>query len=419
MGAAIGGALPIAGAAARGIGSLGKGILDIGTSVPTVSSTIRGFRQGLRGQSVSVEEAFERIGKEAIDLADEVGAKLSATGSDLAKKQTQILESAADQPINIRDIIGSLGQAADEGISAIGSKAKSDIKTLNQAQKDIIQEFGLLPAEKKLLDEMPQFADDILAEGSKRLETASPVITNKIKKSLSGLSGVSSQADIPELQTVAGQKIAGTKAKEITDRLYKQLPELETTNKLIADFNNSMAKVGSEAVNNKLLDAKDALKLRKGFFNLIRTAEGKSDQSIVSREAVRELEEVLGKVNPELRDDIIPKIKDVADRLDLSRQSIGSGNLIGAVMSLGGRTVVGGEVAGKAVKTGMDAISDMTPQMLKDLSRLVAAKGGPVAQRLSTKLNEASGTDGQSKRALLFSLMQQPEYRKMLEEGED
>lgn len=105
-----------------------------------------------------------------------------------------------------------------------------------------------------------------------------------------------------------------------------------------------------------------------------------------------------------------------------------AGGLIGGVAGSMADKMVGGatglaNVAGRAVnksqnflKTGVKKLSDATPEQIKQLAATMASKG-TAGQEYAKVLSEAQNKNGQSRNAIMFSLMQQPAFRKLFHEA--
>jgi hypothetical protein len=89
----------------------------------------------------------------------------------------------------------------------------------------------------------------------------------------------------------------------------------------------------------------------------------------------------------------------------------GSDSLFGAIgTTTEATTLQAARGAGKAVKATRDItkhINEMTPEVMKGLASSLAEKGSPYAKQLAALIDKPD----QSKRALLFTLSQQPGFR--------
>lgn len=77
---------------------------------------------------------------------------------------------------------------------------------------------------------------------------------------------------------------------------------------------------------------------------------------------------------------------------------------------------VSARLAGGDAPADVHTVSDKTPDQLKALSQQSLAKYGNKAAKLAQVLDKAADRPEQSRKALMFSLMQNPEYRTMLNE---
>lgn len=87
------------------------------------------------------------------------------------------------------------------------------------------------------------------------------------------------------------------------------------------------------------------------------------------------------------------------------------GNIVDTIATEGAPI---GRGAKKVVAGGINIASDWTPQQLKELGGKFLMEANPAAQELGRVLTEASQRDTVGRRALIFALEQNPDYRRML-----
>jgi hypothetical protein len=99
-------------------------------------------------------------------------------------------------------------------------------------------------------------------------------------------------------------------------------------------------------------------------------------------------------------------------------------SLAQAAAAVAGGSVQAANVAGRAVKatqnflkTGVAKLSDATPEQITQLSAQMAASGGTAGKEYAKVLSESLNKNGQSRNAIMFSLMQQPAFRKLFHEA--
>lgn len=420
IGAGTGAILPVGVTAAQKVGQTGKGIgkfvAEKIKEVPTIEDFLKARRYGLerlpketviaeatkRGikpedmtdeilneirreidpSYVSGSQAFERLGQEATDFSRTATDRLSEVGDELAMVQSEILKRTGKK-FDLVEIAQMMEEKADL-MKNIGTLRKADKQELGQIAQDIMTEYDL--------------------------HNMSATDANQLKKVMTDLAKVSQKGEETALRTPEARAAAGQAGKKITRELYEGVEGLEGQNKLIEQFNLAMDDLGLGKINQRLQSAKERRGLRNALGSIVKGVARETDQSIVARDAIKQIDAVLAKTNPKARAEIIPKLRDLSQRLDLAKKSIGSGSMIGQFLSLGGKTITAGNALGQVQKT----LSDSTPASLKTLARWTAETGKPVAQEVSRVLLKAADVDRRKRQALIFGLLQNPEYRKLL-----
>jgi hypothetical protein len=126
--------------------------------------------------------------------------------------------------------------------------------------------------------------------------------------------------------------------------------------------------------------------------------------------------------------DISDRIKDLSERIQLAKQTTKTGdftqtsltNLPGWFTRFGAAT---GEVVNTAKRSASDisnAVKQASPEELQELGAMVMQIGTPVAKKLGETISQGlAGADKNKKTAIMFGLMQRPEYRQILEGGQE
>ena len=140
----------------------------------------------------------------------------------------------------------------------------------------------------------------------------------------------------------------------------------------------------------------------------------------------------MAQINPEMAQKMTNEFTELAQKHDLTTaanmvlENTGSlSRLGGGIQGFGLRGVeLAGRAAGKvekAVKAPYEYGKDLmklTPQGFQDLAGHIAQKGGATANELSKRLYEASSKDNRQRQAMIFAILQNPNYRKMLKGDE-
>jgi hypothetical protein len=138
-------------------------------------------------------------------------------------------------------------------------------------------------------------------------------------------------------------------------------------------------------------------------------------------------------LNPDFANKFETDLKGQSRLFDLSKKAntnmaegIGNKGIIaGATKAVQGGAVKIGEAAGKVVKDnkeflqkGINMLSNADGNKLQQLGARMAKQGGKAAE-FARVLNEAASKNPQSKNAIIFGLMQQPEFREIFHKAND
>lgn len=126
---------------------------------------------------------------------------------------------------------------------------------------------------------------------------------------------------------------------------------------------------------------------------------------------------------PGVGDKILPKFQALSEKLPFLHYTAQEGfTVLGQV---GGKTVSAANILGRSIKGAADtvagvtagtteAISAMVPEDIKKLTIKLYATGGKTGKMLAAELAKLPDKDIRAKQALMFSIMQNPSYRKLL-----
>lgn len=135
--------------------------------------------------------------------------------------------------------------------------------------------------------------------------------------------------------------------------------------------------------------------------------------------------EALNKTSPKMAQYLQKNIAELAKDFDLTSAINNSlqntSSVARTLASLEGFVLRGAELAGKAskhVRVGKARLVDSSTESLSQLADQVASKGGTTAKTYSNTLREIASKPENKRKALLFGLMQRPDFRQMLEDIE-
>lgn len=172
-------------------------------------------------------------------------------------------------------------------------------------------------------------------------------------------------------------------------------------------------------------------------------------QERLAKEGVKEVpENILNSLDPGIKDQIVnyqnslkevssrldqkfgPMIKQLADKAKESsiRRQVAAPGLTGGITGLvagtaRGAAYIGANVAGRTVRTAaqigkgvQNIIIDSTPESIVQLASKAKTSFGKMGESLGQVLEQVANTDGARRRALMFGVMQNPDYRKILQD---
>jgi hypothetical protein len=174
-------------------------------------------------------------------------------------------------------------------------------------------------------------------------------------------------------------------------------------------------------------------KVSKKLSDIIMGIEETSKTAAQKRQQLEQLGESLKNVDPALREKIIPKIEDIAERYDLAKEASKQRNLMNSVFAMRSHAIGLGQVAGQVeriavreplksakdvLRRGYEYMSAKSPEELTNMSRKMIERGTARSQEYARVLEKAALSPERRKNAILFSLMQQPGFRQAIAEEE-
>lgn len=392
-GATVGGggalALPAAGAAARGIGSLAK---EAGTAIPKiplVKSGILAAKKGFEGVDVLGEEAYRKLGREAEDLAKSTVEEMSQIGKDLAAKQSEILKQSNGK-IDLLDLYPSLKNAA-ENMNPLSTIEKRDVRELNRIADNILENYDL-----------------------KRM-SASDV--NNLKNRLQALSGTREMGAESALKSEQGIASLREPKKIATDTLYNAEPKLKEINQKIRSFNEQMDALGIDAINESNMSLKDKTKAVDKINKIIQGAEKESGASLSAQSKLTRIADAINEISPGRGDELKKQLINKSEELDLASKTSGE-SFFGIPLRQASKYA--GYYTGKAGKKSLDVMGNMfnkSPEELINIGNQMLQSADKGKQQLGKLFNEVGNKGPEARKAFVFSIMQNPEYRRILSEN--
>lgn len=134
---------------------------------------------------------------------------------------------------------------------------------------------------------------------------------------------------------------------------------------------------------------------------------------IIAKERLKDFRKELATANPELELSMGPVFQELSRKYELVRETTKPGFLLLGGMTPRGAGYALGNVTGRFLK----AVGELPPEGFQKMAGKVASKGTSAATGLAKVLEQAATKDLRGRNALMFSIMQNPAYRKMLEES--
>jgi len=459
MGAGIGAVIPVAGQIASFIG---KGVGKI-AELPLISKSVEAYQRGARRQNLITKAGLEeanQVGRNlGGDLAEDIKSLKDDVGRRIGSKIDEAEASGEKVDLNeeIPAVLEKLKVIKAEGSEEAAKYANSIEKEIKKILKIKSQEDGYLGV-----------ADDALPEGLIKPKQAPPsyeVSPKQAQDLKQVLGGYSSKPGI-DPQRIEGAKIA----KDLKGNVGKKLDEVSGV--------NTPETEGGLALNEQYGKVKDILKdrlklkptdspeaVKDKMFNLVNQLE--SNSNAIPKAKVNHILNELREVAPELADKYANKLNDASGRIQLANEinkGFGSWGLLGTIQGgIKGSANVIGRVSGKlgidtvgkaganftkavlgsnAAKTGVikhqtqgagalenvsqkmepyklqrqvaSAAENAEPELLKEQAEEIRKKHGNQGAQLATILDNMADQGKDSRRALMFTVLQNQAYRKML-----
>lgn len=400
-GAAIGGVV-------GGLGKLG--------GVVAKSTPGRAFAEGMKGNDLVGKEARQKIGDELVQFAGKAGDDIQSELSGAAKNKMSILRDAdaSGQKLDISDLLNKIypeevnklpdsftakGDAARASLNEPIERAKTLGKGIDIDQNKLMQEITGNP-DLTHMDIPPQ----------QPLEMT-PTQIDSFRRALANLGF---EQDLKDDQVVA---LAKRMSGKVGEQANEQIPGLGDANKKIKNL------IGAQDIFN-IGNGLDELGNQTKLTPLLQRLESDTLSSDVARSKFGKGIEALKSASPELGEKIEQQGTDLAEKYDLARDinkpiSM-TGNPLEMSKRLSGKVAnVAGVGIGKLANTPIAQIAktpfSAMPEYINALSAKLEAKGSKFAPMVKNLATESEP----KRKAIIFSLMQQPAFRQAIESSDD
>lgn len=239
--------------------------------------------------------------------------------------------------------------------------------------------------------------------------------------------------------------ITPTKAREMADYIKSVTPEMDRTTASVVNSLDDMEK----SLTGKLKDMSDPYKnaaasykalmrvlrdlkidkkydideITKGIRSKLETYSAETGMADFSKAMFGEFIDELRKLQPQVADAIEKPMMDAAEKLDLAYTKFGLSAVVGPTGSptirgqAAGIPVRAGEIVGNLEKRANDLMrgaKNQTPEMFIELADALSSRYGKKAKEFSQALKNIAFKEDSAKKAVMFGLMQRPEFRQMI-----
>lgn len=461
-GLAFGAGIPVAaGLASTAAKGIKKPLQKIASDSELGRDILRSYELGKEGKGIVGKAATTELSKQVNLAAKELQDTLFKKLDENFDKKLQILKSKKSETIDYSNLYNNIKAQIEENVSNFQLNPDEEQALLSALNKRFYEK---LP--EKIKGAVKTTETDIIDPVTGLIKSSTKTVTNKELPSDIAESVVNKQKSITE-QIFPEERTLKTVGKEVEDVLTKGKMKgqmsLEEASNFVRDLQRAafqkkiqspgvaatMKKTASQA--SDILEAKapetkalnisssavyDSLEkigvnpntikkgeIDEGFIKFIKKVDDsfKSPESLAQQEdVVKYLSSVFGK---DQADKMVNKIQKVShDYLLGKRANEGEqirlmSQLFGTIKDIGVKgTNVVGQLKG-ASNRSVEKIYNMSNDMLVDMAQKAGMDNRSSARKVSEFLQKASETKNQTtKNALLFSLIQNPEYRQYMKE---
>lgn len=482
-GAAIGGVIPIGLAATKGAGGMmARGASALNTTardkVVAYNDTVKALQYGKKGVETTgtdvMDDLVARTRSEITEpIVDTVAAARKASGSKLGMFRDEAAAMGYKIPMdaNLDDMMNTIKKVTSEEDRTILTKRLKELIKFNKetslvpgktvtgnaalspeqkAQQELLEQREMLMAKNKELgienklgpvkmdaENNTALFTDASDEGGKvysrstrgesPFSTLDEVVENTTPMAMDNKQLRSLSEEMKFLKTKVGAE--GQHAAETIENQSRNLskeaigdeirPSYDTANDQYATSARIFSRLDDKLIKNDVVDKETTLAQADDLF---RNVGGDAESAIKKRDKLKNMLVDLDKINPDFASKMKSTVDNISDRWDLNKKSRREGfsGLGGSVGSVG---IKAGETAGlmtnkanKIISAGKKYITDNTPEAVRDLANKLINKG---ESKYSSLLTNIADKPERTRNALIFSLMQRPDFRQAISEDDN
>jgi uncharacterized FlaG/YvyC family protein len=357
LGVAAESAFPLAGKALKGANrAMGNPLEDL----------FKAYQQSSAGKKIFGDEARRAAEKQTQQVSEDLSGTLFSKGQKMGQQQSEILKRASDTKV---DLMPEVNKFSDQ-LNALRNTESIDPRfaTDDAKMQEIIQQI----AAKKGLTDLP------------------PTEVNALVKKLKDMSGIS---DTSLLKSPEAERALQGFERGVREQNYNAVPGLRDQNKSISDYNSLLEGLGLDKIRDAQYDPAIKTQIGNKVQNMVRGIERETEQGVRARQSFE-------KLKPELSQDQIVRTQDASDYYDITKKAGGQ--------SLFDKSeIAAGAVIGKA-----DRLLSAPTRAIEGLAESARNNGmNGLADGLA---KVAAEKNDRARKALMFSLQQNPAYREFL-----
>jgi hypothetical protein len=471
LGGITGGALPPMIAGAKKVGGAARGKISSGVDYikdqfPSLEKVISASQRSARGEKLTGQQVSEELSREMDEAILGLSGSLKNVKNIVGDAQRRILKKGK-KPVEISDDLDNLiGRLESEAENIVSTDASSEVnqlvsklksfKTRNQESMILGEDTAFL----KLAQKRQRMIDDMNAKKATTLDPVEPNFSEVQVDSDTGrvffrdqTTGKTYSQNIGADKHLTNEisqgkvNIKARKAHDIAKSMYESSEDFGTdtaSRKAIKAYGlfkeKARESLGSKSKEYDILNKKysllkqmeenlqagvtasDSTVREKAQMLLANLADTLKDESnLPVKRLFRQFFDKLELVDPKLAANHKSAILNVADKIDINQASLFSVGkmsgdtsriVTGPLETLGVR---GGIAVGKSVRLAKSLLN-APKTSLQMMANQLNTTGDASKMRLANILTEMAGSGKDRRNALMFSLTQQPAYRKQMSE---
>jgi hypothetical protein len=356
----------------------GKAGEAIGNTIAT-SPAAKAFLASMKGTDLTGDEAITKAGSNLLNESENASNALEQKRIELGKARQNIEDTSGGQAVYLNDVMPELESKVD---NLTGSQSIDEGK---EALKEVLPENPEQPI--SLLEALD------------------------LKKKLQAI--YLDDNFHPTVRSTAREMF-----RDLDNSLVEQVPGLEENNALYSAIKKAQDVFGKE------YNESDQLVQSGRQANLLNRA---TKDTLTGQIAKSELNNAFGnisKVDPELAKNLQSTLSNKIDTFNLARQASNPElNLIKPIQSLKSSSAWIGAKAGQGANAVLNAskrLYDASPEQLQAFSQKLISSGNGTGKNAAIALDKAvKNNDTMAKNAVLFSIMQNPALRSLVNGDEE